>query len=394
MVVKYLTCFYICVNQLANKLTLLIMLSTKISFGEYIKTERIKSGESLRAFAKKLKVSPTYLYDIELQKRTAPKHEIVSNIIELLNIDEKLTLDLASKSRKDIAYDLKNLIQKSPETVKLLRTILNFNPDEQQIKEMRGHLMSTNYKAIIIAAGLGSRLKELTETHPKCLLKFGNKTLLQHQIDAYKNAGITKLSIVRGYKKECINLKNIKYFDNNDFAHNNVLNSLFYAEEEIIGDVIISYSDILFESSIVSRLMESNHDISIVVDIDWRGYYVNRKDHPIEEAENVIFDANNDVVKIGKIMTNKDDVHGEFIGMLKLSPRGSEIFKRHFSRSKKLYWDKPFQRAKLFQQAYITDLLQEMTDLGVKVHCVIIERGWKEIDTIEDFKKALLEFSE
>ena len=50
-----------------------------------------------------------------------------------------------------------------------------------------------------------------------------------------------------------------------------------------------------------------------------------QKRHPVDEAENVIFDANNDVIKIGKILTNKDDVHGEFIGMMKLSPRAKYI---------------------------------------------------------------------
>ena len=57
----------------------------------------------------------------------------------------------------------------------------------------------------------------------------------------------------------------------------------------------------MFDSSVVKRLLESNHDISVVVDIDWRGYYVGRKDHPISEAENVIFNSNNEVEKIGKI---------------------------------------------------------------------------------------------
>ena len=71
-----------------------------------------------------------------------------------------------------------------------------------------------------------------------------------------------------------------------------------------------------------------------------------QEEHPIDEAENVVLDANNEVIKIGKIMTNKDDVHGEFIGMIKLTPRGAEIFKRHFKGQKALYWDKPFQRAK------------------------------------------------
>ena len=101
--------------------------------------------------------------------------------------------------------------------------------------------------------------------------------------------------------------------------NNNILNSNFYGEEAINGNVIISYSDILFESSVVKRLLESDHDISVVVDIDWRGYYVDRKDHPPSEAENVIFNSNNEVVKIGKIATEKEKVHGEFIGMMKLS---------------------------------------------------------------------------
>ena len=92
------------------------------------------------------------------------------------------------------------------------------------------------------------------------------------------------------------------------------------------------------------------------------------------------------------MLTNKEDVYGEFIGMIKLSPRGSEIFKLHFRRAKKIFWDKPYQRAQKFQKAYITDFIQDMVDMGVSIHCVIIERGWKEIDTVEDYEKALLEF--
>ena len=154
-----------------------------------------------------------------------------------------------------------------------------------------------------------------------------------------------------------------------------------------------SYSDILFNSSVVERTLDSDHDISVVVDIDWRGYYVGRKEHPISEAENVIFNSNNEVEKIGKINTGKEEVHGEFIGMIKLSNRGTEIFKEHFHRLKKIYWNKPFQRAKIFQKAYLTDFIQELVDIGIKVHCVIIESGWKEIDTVEDYKKALVAFS-
>ena len=253
---------------------------------------------------------------------------------------------------------------------------------------------SINVKSIIIAAGLGSRLKGYTEALPKCMLMFGEKTLLERQLEVYKDCGIKDISVVRGFKKEKINYKGLNYYDNTDYHNNNILNSLFYAEEAISGNVVISYSDILFDTSVVSRLLESNADISIVVDIDWRGYYIGRQDHPVEEAEKVIFDANNEVLKIGKVITTKQDVYGEFIGMLKLSPRGSEIIKLHFNRAKKIFWDKPFQRSQTFQKAYITDLIQDMVDMGVSIHCVIIERGWKEIDTVEDYEKALIEFED
>jgi len=253
---------------------------------------------------------------------------------------------------------------------------------------------SINVKVIIIAAGLGSRLNKYTEALPKCMLKFGNNTLLEMQLNIYRELGINDISVVRGYKKEKINYEGLNYYDNTDFKNNNILNSLFYADEKISGNVIVSYSDILFDSHVVKRLLESHADISIVVDIDWRGYYVDRKDHPIEEAEKVIFDANNKVIRIGKVLTNQDDVYGEFIGMMKLSPRGAEIIKLQFSRAKKIFWDQPFQRSKTFQKAYITDLIQDMVDLGVNVHCVIIEKGWKEIDTVEDYEKALIEFKD
>lgn len=369
------------------------METSDTTFGDYIYKLRTDVGIGLRECARRLNISASYLNDIEKQKRDAPKAEIVAAIADTLGADHDLILDLAGQSRKDVAADISEMILKSPETVALLRAIQDHSPSEENLKEIRGTLMNMMSKVIIIAAGLGSRMKGYTETRPKCLLEFGDRTLLQRQIEAYNEAGISDISLVRGYKKECIDYEGITYYDNDDYESNNILNSLFYAEEAISGPVVISYSDILFESSVVKRLLGSKHDISIVVDIDWRDYYVGRNDHPTEEAENVIFDANNDVVKIGKIISNKDDVQAEFIGMMKLSARGAEIFKQHFHKSKALYWDKPFQRATVFQKAYLTDMLQEMSNLGVPIHCVIIARGWKEIDTIEDYENALTEFS-
>ena len=368
-------------------------MSKKKNFGVLVREARIKNGFGQRELAAKIGIAASYLNDIEKEKRSAPKQIVIKKISKLLKININTLNDLAGISKGDVAPDIGEYIEKNPRIVSLIRSIKENNLDEEQIRNIENSLNKNNNKALIIAAGLGSRLKKHTENLPKCMLDFGGKTLLQRQLDAYKKCGVKDISLIRGYKKEKINYKGIKYFENTDYKNNNILNSIFYAEKVINGNIIISYSDILFDSSVVERTLNSDHDISVVVDIDWRGYYVGRKDHPISEAENVIFNSNNEVEKIGKINTGNEEVHGEFIGMIKLSNRGTEIFKEHFHRLKKIYWNKPFQRAKIFQKAYLTDFIQELVDIGIKVHCVIIESGWKEIDTVEDYKKALVGFN-
>jgi L-glutamine-phosphate cytidylyltransferase len=252
----------------------------------------------------------------------------------------------------------------------------------------------TTMRAIILAAGLGSRVREYTADKPKCLLDFGGKTLLQRQLGSLAANGITDIHLVRGYLSEKIAYEGITYHENPDFRDNNILNSLFYAEIALEGNVIVAYSDILFSPEIVEQLLKSDHDISIVVDIDWRRYYLGRKEHPIEEAEIVVLDTQNNVVRIGKHLALEGDVHGEFIGMMKVNSRGAKILKSSFYRAKSLYWDKPFHRAPVFQRAHLTDMIQEMTNEGIPIQCVIIEGGWKEIDTVEDYEKALEDFTE
>ena len=369
-----------------------LKLKNKKKFGLFIRELRIKHGFGQREFAKKIGIAASYLNDIEKEKRSAPKQIVIKKISTLLKTNIDNLNDLAGLSKKEVAPDIGEFIEKNPQIISLVRSIKNNDLNSEQIMNLENSINKGNTKALIIAAGLGSRLKKHTENLPKCMLDFGGKTLLQRQLDAYKKNNIKDISLIRGYKKDKINYKGLKYFENDDYKNNNILNSIFYAEKAINGNIIISYSDILFDSSVVKRTIESNHDISVVVDIDWRGYYVGRKDHPISEAENVIFNSNNEVEKIGKINTGNEEVHGEFIGMIKLSNRGTEIFKEHFYRLKKIYWNKPFQRAKIFQKAYLTDFIQELVDIGVKVHCVIIESGWKEIDTVEDYKKALVGF--
>ena len=252
-------------------------------------------------------------------------------------------------------------------------------------------------KAIIIAAGACKRLRPLTNETPKCMLKIKGKPILQNTVDLFRDNGINDISVIRGYKKEKITLPDITYFENTDYPNNNILHSLMFARlklEEAIKtgeDIVITYSDIWYNDSVVKKLLESNEDIASIVDTDWECYYDGRTDHPICEAENVLIDDNKRMLKIGKhIFTNDTpkDKQGEFIGLWKFTPKGAKTFLEHFDKlNSRLKMTDPYQNTKEWQKSYITDIFQEMIDTEVKIYCALIQQNWMEFDTVQDFKK-------
>lgn len=266
----------------------------------------------------------------------------------------------------------------------------------KSVRELAGEIL-TDYmkgnkikmkrqKAIIIAAGPGKRLMPLTEDKPKCMLLVGDKTILQRQLDVFKECGIEDIIVIRGHKKNAINYPGIKYFYNNEFQTTNILESLFCAESEMNGEFIVTYSDILFNKSVVEKLLKSKMDISLVVDRNWPSNYKERYHHPIEEAEKVEI-RDGKIIRIGKGL-NPNKTQGEFIGMVKFTEAGTEILKSIYRVAKNLYSDKPFHDATAFKNAYLTDMIQELIDRGFDVHAIEIEGNWIEIDTPEDLENA------
>jgi len=248
-------------------------------------------------------------------------------------------------------------------------------------------------KAIILAAGRGSRMKHFTRDLPKCLaIVLGNRSLLDRQLEVLRSCRIQDIVIVRGYQARKINRPGVRYYLNRDYMNNNIMDSLFSAEPELEGDGLVSYSDIWYEKEVLEGLLGSKGDIVIGVDIHWQKHYRGRKDHPIEEAERVVWDSRRRVMRIGKFASAAEETHGEFIGLMKLTSDGCAALRQHYHRAKSLYEGKPFQRSKLFRQAYLTDLLQEMADRGVRIQGHAIRGVWREIDTVEDFDNAVREF--
>ncbi len=359
-------------------------------FGEAVAQLRKELGLSQRELARRIQVAPSYLNQIENGQKGAPPYPLVQKIAEELDVSVESFFDEAAKERGDFPPDTASIVENRPETLGLLRSIQRRGLQASEILTLRKQVEQGSGKAVILAAGRGTRMKSLTRDLPKCLaIKLNGKTLLKSQIDTLHKAGLTDLVVVKGYQGDKIRYPGIRFAANPDYENTNILESLMCAAPELEGEVIVSYSDIWYEEEIVTKLLRSPKDIVLGVDIDWEKSYRGRKDHPAEEAELAVFDSENRVLQIGKIAGSRTpETHGEFIGLVKLSARGCNFLKEHYHRAKKLYASGPFQRAKSLKQAYLTDLFQEMVDLGVPIHCEIIRGRWREIDTLEDLRRV------
>lgn len=244
-----------------------------------------------------------------------------------------------------------------------------------------------NFNVIIIAAGPGSRLKPLTNENPKCLLKIKKKTILDYQLQVFKKNKLNNINIIVGHQKHKLKKKNIKRIENKNYKRNNILNSLFSAKKIIKGDIIISYSDIIFKNRVLRKLLSSKSDISVMVDKTWKRNYKNRKLHPISEAEKVFFDKSLNIKRAGKILDKKES-NGELIGLFKLSAKGCVIFNKYFDIAKKKFNGKKFYSALTFEKAYITDFLNFLIQNNIKIESTLTSGGWMEIDTFEDLERA------
>lgn len=247
-------------------------------------------------------------------------------------------------------------------------------------------------RAIIVAAGPGSRLAPFTNDRPKCLLDIGGKTILERAIEALRQNGVERIAVVRGYCKELVTYPGVTCYDNDDFARTNLLRSLFCAESEMDDDFIVSYSDILYGGDTVAQLLENRADIALTVDVDWGERYAGRDQHPVAEAELVKVEDGT-VVAVGKGVVRPEEAHGEFIGLARFSRAAGEAMRSAYHEAAQLRPDVPFHRSVRLDVAYLTDMLQELVDIGHRVETVDIRGGWIEIDTPQDLEEARRRFS-
>lgn len=244
-------------------------------------------------------------------------------------------------------------------------------------------------KAIILAAGEGKRVKQLTKENPKCMIKLFGKTLLEHQIEIFRKNKVTDIVIVTGYKSESINVSDVKIYRNDRYDSTNMVETLFCAKKELDSDVIVSYGDILFEDKTLKKLLESKNDISVVIDKKWEDYWKIRFENPLEDAETLILDSHGNIQEIGQKPNSVNEIQGQYIGLMMFKGNGLEAMKK-FYESSRIESEKnninPLNNKLEFQQSFMTDFLQGMIKHGHVIRAIFIENGWLELDTFKDFQ--------
>ena len=237
-------------------------------------------------------------------------------------------------------------------------------------------------RVIILAAGEGKRLRPHTLEKPKCMVKIQDKPILECQLAAIDSCKIEDVIIVGGYKFELLKHLKVEKIFNPDFLGTNMVTTLFCAKDRLEGEIIISYGDIVYSEDILLKALEFKGEIGIVADVNWRDYWETRSSDPLSDTESFKVNSAGNIVDIGNCVSSMDSIPAQYIGLTKLSSGGSKILKAIFQKCK----DKGSINGKRVENAYMTDLIQEVILSGHKVSPIFVDSNWIEIDTVEDLK--------
>ncbi|MBN4049047.1 phosphocholine cytidylyltransferase family protein [archaeon AH-315-M20] len=245
-------------------------------------------------------------------------------------------------------------------------------------------------KAIILAAGMGTRLGKYTKDIPKCMLEFNGKTLIEIQVETLRACGINDIVIVKGYMPDKIQISGVKYYVNEDYENTNMVETLMCAEKEMDDEILVCYADILYEKRVIEKILESKVDIGVTVDADYWEYWKARLDNPEEDTESLVIDEDGKIIELGDTNCTLDKAKFRYVGLIKFSKKGVDALKKIYHENREKYFDKdePWIRSKSFKKAYMTCMLHALIDAGYRVDPIIIKHGWLELDTNEDYEKA------
>jgi len=223
-------------------------------------------------------------------------------------------------------------------------------------------------KAIILAAGKGSRLYPITLNKPKGLLEIGNETILDRLVRQFSAAGIDDILVIVGYQKECLQKhfgKSVRYSEYDNFENTNNLHTLWSVKDELDDDVIITFADLIVHNSIIDELVDSREDITMVVDTS-------------QVLGGTMRVAVNEHSLTSITTTSVEEASGNFIGISKLSKEGCAILVDEMSSMIDGYQDDYYTMA-------IDRLVRNGSHVG---YCDAKNHIWREVDTKDEYDEV------
>jgi len=302
---------------------------------------------------------------------------------------------LADLRRTERIADVQNRLVPLEEVYRLVG-VADMNAQEKEFLPADGSKVT----AVIIAAGFEPEMLPLIEEKPKAMLDIRGQTLLDRQIETLNACNIKDVVVVRGYKKEAFTPTTPRYYDNDEYADTSEVYSLFRAEPELRGRVVVLYADVLFDQGILEKLLKAEGDVNIVVDRAWydqrdNGLLPERRYEDLVVTENpptggyryLPGQSGNQVLRIGHEIPRAEG-DGEFVGLMMLSPEGCDAARAAYREACERGPERPYGEAPRLRQAQLTDLLQDLINRGISVRAVDVYKGWTEIDSFEDYQRA------
>lgn len=239
--------------------------------------------------------------------------------------------------------------------------------------------------ALILAAGEGTRLRPYTLDRPKCLVEVDGVSLLDRQLAVLQSEGVENITLIGGYLSDMMKRPGVGLELNPRYAETNMVWTLFSAENALRGELVVAYGDIVYARNILRALLTSTADIAVAIDLDWEQYWRARNENPLEDAETLRMDLEGNIIEIGQRPQSLDEIEGQYMGLMKFSPRGLDFLRDTFHRA----CAAGSLRGKPPEKAYMTDLLQLMIDKGHTVSAVKVHGDWVEVDTVSDLESNI-----
>ncbi|MEM6514468.1 MAG: phosphocholine cytidylyltransferase family protein [Pseudomonadota bacterium] len=239
-------------------------------------------------------------------------------------------------------------------------------------------------RAIILAAGQGTRLRPLTDDKPKCMVELAGKPLLHHQVNALRGAGINDIVLVGGYRSDQLQADGTQLVLNPDYATTNMVGTLFCAEHLMThdDDLLIAYGDIVYEQKVLRSLLDCDATVALSIDREWQRLWESRMDDPLSDAETLKLEDDNRIRELGKKPDSLEEIQGQYIGLIKVRSDFVAALRNFYHQlNRSAHYD-----GKDFDNMFMTSFIQALIDAGHEVRAAFTDNGWIEVDTVEDLE--------